>query len=66
MDQMSDQDAKRRAESIRTLENVSGNPKLSIHDKAKFAETLREVSDSKLKYKPRLTSCFYFRLNMSG
>ena len=36
-------DTKQRAHTMQILDDVSADPKLSVHDKGLFAETLREV-----------------------
>lgn len=44
VDQQTESDLKNREQSIKTLTSVTSDPKISPHHKAKFAETMREVS----------------------
>ena len=46
------EDSKKRAESIRILEDVAADPKLSSANKVVFAETLREVNLTGHSYIP--------------
>ena len=47
LEQSGVEDAKKRAESIRILEDVAADPTLTPRNKLVFAETMREVSEIK-------------------